>query len=176
MMCRFADCTREKHARELCQAHYRQLQDGKDLSPLGNRSKATPCMIDGCNRESISLKLCRLHYRRSRSGTDMNLEVRKPTPGRWGSWYTDKSGYVYRRRTLFGKTESQAQHREVMKDHIGRDLLPHEEVHHLNAVRNDNRIENLELWTTSQPAGGRVKDKLAWAKEILEQYKDWEAA
>lgn len=29
---------------------------------------------------------------------------------------------------------------------------------------------NLELWTTSQPRGQRVEDKLAWAVEFLNQY------
>lgn len=34
----------------------------------------------------------------------------------------------------------------------------------------DNRINNLELWTRHQPAGQRVEDKVAWAIEFLEQY------
>ena len=58
-----------------------------------------------------------------------------------------------------------------MKKHIHRDLLEHENVHHVNGVRNDNRIENLELWSTSQPAGQRVEDKISWAVEWLEQYR-----
>jgi hypothetical protein len=34
------------------------------------------------------------------------------------------------------------------------------------------RIENLELWSKSQPSGQRVEDKILWAIEILEDYKD----
>lgn len=58
-----------------------------------------------------------------------------------------------------------------MEQYIGRPLLRHEEVHHINGVRHDNRPENLELWSTSQPKGQRVEDKLAWAREMISLYE-----
>ena len=78
-------------------------------------------------------------------------------------WRIDKYGYV-----VAGKGRSQ--HREVMETYLGRKLFSHETVHHKNGVRHDNRVANLELWSTSQPSGQRVEDKLRWAKEFLEQY------
>ena len=54
----------------------------------------------------------------------------------------EKSGYV-------------AEHRLIMSKKIGRNLSKNESVHHINAVKYDNRPENLELVVTN-PHFGRI--------------------
>ena len=85
---------------------------------------------------------------------------------------TREDGYIYilvpnHPRSTNGRI---LEHRYVMEQHLGRYLRPGENVHHRNGIKNDNRIENLELWLSSQPSGQRVVDLLKWAEEIIQTY------
>lgn len=99
--------------------------------------------------------------------------------GNWrGGRSKHKAGYLIvwkpdhpRARTGVGYV---FEHILVMEDLLGRYLLPDETVHHRNGIKDDNRSQNLELWVRPQPSGIRMRDAVAWAREILRRYGELE--
>lgn len=87
--------------------------------------------------------------------------------------YIKDSGYVLIHRPDHPNSHKNGyilEHTFIVSEHIGRPLKKGENIHHINGIRDDNRIENLELWSRSQPSGQRVEDKIAWCQEFLKSY------
>ena len=89
----------------------------------------------------------------------------------WGGGKPSINGRGYK-EFKYGKLRGVKEHRYVYEQYYGIKLLPHQNIHHINGDRLDNRIENLELWDTSQPSGQRIEDKIMFYKELYERYKD----
>lgn len=85
-------------------------------------------------------------------------------------WHHNPDGYLVSNFTEEGRPRHRLQHRMIMEAHLGRPLRPFENVHHRNGVKDDNRIENLEIWITKQPKGQRPQDLIEWAVAILEHH------
>ena len=104
-----------------------------------------------------------MHYQRAmKNGEPGELAPRQAPRGerRW----VGADGYVY----VFNGTRKIAEHRHLFEQLLGRPLERWENVHHRNGIRDDNRIENLELWIVSQPAGQRLTDLVAF---VVEHYR-----
>jgi hypothetical protein len=160
--CVIDDCKSIVLGHNYCSKHYQRWKKWGDplyVKKVMGINKGA-CYVDNCEESCGSGGMCYKHYSRMKNHGSLS----KPDKSR-GGWL-DKKGYRYLKRD--GKNI--AMHRLVMEDHIGRPLLPEESVHHKNGQRDDNTLSNLELWSTSQPSGQRVDDKVAWAREILTLY------
>lgn len=120
------------------------------------------CKVEICDSINHSNGFCKIHYfRNKKHGNPDIVLINKP-----GKGHINKQGY----RSFTTNGIKKLEHRLIMENHLGRELLLKENVHHKNGNRLDNRIENLELWNTSQPSGQRIEDKIKYAIEILKLY------
>lgn len=146
-------------------------------SDAPGRRKRWLCLCD-CGQQRL------VHASALKSGISTSCgcrkkELRAAAPrgegaGNWKGGRIFRDGYIF----LYAPDHPRANHKKyigahrlAMEAHIGRYLLPKETVHHINGHRDDNRIENLELWSKGHPAGQRVKDLLVWAQEIVKCYE-----
>ncbi len=172
--CAVGSCGRRAVTRGWCQGHYlRWVRTGHvDPERPLERPRRSPCSVPGCPAPMHGRGLCRTHLRRLSVLGDPAPDVPVRRPGEDG-WVTHGyRGVVVPEdlRHLTGGAAHSLEHRLVMAALLGRPLVAGESVHHRNGERLDNRPENLELWSSRQPAGQRVQDKLAFAYELLALY------
>lgn len=112
-------------------------------------------MLDTWGRQNRRLAekecaACRVHFRPLRASSRFCSR-----PCAWSqnggqnrtaeSWWTNAKGYIVGRVWVGGERRNVPQHRFIMERHLGRRLEAYEDVHHINGVKSDNRLENLQV-------------------------------
>jgi hypothetical protein len=115
-------------------------------------------------RPPSSFKKAKHQYCSRECGYLANKGVLKNiTPIENRKWFKSAKGYLA--TTIRGKWLWQ--HRWVIENHIGRTLKKEEIIHHLNGIKNDNRIENLAICSD--------KSHYKFIKKLQERIKELES-
>lgn len=186
--CLVGDCQRRPKGRGLCTMHYQQWESGVELGvdvPDRGHEKQTSsyedsiCTVEGCTKRPINRWMCNQHALQRQAGIideDGNqLRDLMPRGRRPKDWRKELAGYILVRAPKghpgARHDGSIYEHRLVMEEHLGRVVYPEEVVHHINGVRDDNRIENLQLRRSRAEHGHgheRIEDVMH-ALDVLEK-------
>lgn len=123
------------------------------------------CPICGCFKDKAA-KTCENCYNRVRHGAD--------NPN-WRGGKTESQGYIFVRQGAGKEADYVLEHRLVWEQNHGK-LPDGYIIHHLNGVKNDNRLENLAALPRAAHSGSAVlnvfKNRIRQLEAQLKELKD----
>lgn len=185
--CSVDSCERPYYGKGFCKSHYARVwrtgtTAGVD-APLRRWTHGSgTCSIERCELKARRLGMCNAHAARAKHSDVEPASTPLRPKAKSGAGHVNKAGY----RTFRIGGRNIAEHRLLAEQYLGRQLRPHEQVHHRNGQRAENTIgpcftsprcdcpggvrHNLEFWSTLQP-GQRIADKIQWARELIATYE-----
>jgi len=157
-LCSVEGCERKSRAKGMCSAHWQRSRKNQDLSvPVDVSNRGSPastilCCVGGCGSRANNRGMCAAHADHRKRGVldEQGNKLRELKKG--GRPKMDRrivDGYVLvpapEHCPVARADGSIFEHRLVMAQHLGRWLEEWELVHHRKGIRDDNRIEELEL-------------------------------
>lgn len=159
-----------------------EIKEAKDIDKKGYSKYIYHACVD-CNK----LRWVQFVKNKSRSSRCKSCTQRIKSKGKYGEkshrWkggrYKDGEGYI---RThlypgdfffpMIGTNKKYVlEHRLIMAKHLSRCLLPWEVVHHKNGIKDDNRIENLELLSLNSKHNTRLNQEIKRQDRLIQSLK-----
>ena len=140
----------------------------KDKSGLLVGSKRSPEICEKISKALTGRKLSLEHCRKNRETARKREWVGEKHPCWKGGRTRRTDGYMEVWRPNHPNAVHRGyvlEHRLVMAEHLGRRLESWEKVHHINGIRDDNRLENLELVDHHKR---QICPRCGWLMEDLE--------
>jgi len=152
----------------------------KDIAHSGLQGVRWVCQCDCGTIKSILSTNLRRSLRGTKSCgcilTESNQSRRGPKSAAWkGGKHKNAKGYIDILDHAHLNANSKGyvkEHVKVMSEYLKRPLKANERVHHKNGIKDDNRIENLELWAASHPKEQRVSDMLPFCTNYIQTYEE----
>lgn len=144
---------------KFCSRNCNPYQFGKDKSKPNRDGRKKGFTVSNETKEKISQVAKARGFGKWMKGKKLSQETKqrmsaakqgiKSSCWKGGKW-KDIDGYIYIHSPLHpnkNKDKCVFEHRLIMEKYLKRYLLPSEVVHHINNIKDDNRIENLKLFS-----------------------------